>query len=89
MPKIEHALGIDTLQPGGPDTTNALGKELRAITVDRSGGPRPGAAAAFPVWKDFLFTLGTPPTGTSVSEDPGQLATNLRTTYTPNTPGQT
>ena len=86
VPRIEKALGLDGLRPGGPDTTNALGKQLRAITVNRSGGPRPGAEAAFSVWKDFLFTLGAPPTGTTLAEDPGQLATNVHTDYRPNTP---
>jgi hypothetical protein len=86
VPRIEHALGLDGLRPGGPDTTNDLGKQLRAIIVNRSGGPRPGAEAAFSVWKDFLFTLGAPPTGTTLAEDPGRLATNVRTMYAPDTP---
>ena len=86
VPRIEKALGLDGLRPGGPDTTNDRGKQLRAITVNRSGGPRPGAEAAFSVWKDFLFTLGAPPTGTTLAEDPGQLATNVHTDYRPNTP---
>ncbi|MEE3922304.1 hypothetical protein V2I01_40550 [Micromonospora sp. BRA006-A] len=34
----------------GPDTTNDLGKQPRAVTVE-PGGPRPGADAAFAVWK--------------------------------------
>jgi hypothetical protein len=86
VPRMEEALGLSALRPGGPDTTNDLGKQLRAITVNRSGGARPGAAAAFAVWKDFLFTLGAPPTGTTLSEDPGRLATNTGTVYAPNTP---
>jgi hypothetical protein len=86
VPRIEHALGLDGLKPGGPDTTNTLGNQLRAITVNRSGGPRPGADASFAVWKDFLFGLGAAPTGTSLAEDPGQLATNTQTAYTPNAP---
>jgi hypothetical protein len=86
VPRIEKTLGLDGLRPGGPDTTNDRGKQLRAITVNRSGGPRPGAEAAFSVWKDFLFTLGAPATGTTLAEDPGQLATNVHTDYRPNTP---
>jgi hypothetical protein len=86
VPRIEEALGLSSLRPGGPDTTNDLGKQLRAVTVNRSGGPRPGATAAFAVWKDFLFTLGAPPTGTTLAEDPGRLATNTGTVYAPNTP---
>ncbi len=86
VPRIEKALGLDGLKPGGPDTTNPLGKQLRTITVNRSGGTRPGAEASFAVWKDFLFGLGAPPTGTTLAEDPARLATNSRTSYTPNTP---
>jgi hypothetical protein len=86
VPRIEQALGLTGLRPGGPDTTNDLGKQLRAITVERSGGPRPGAEAAFAVWKDFLFTLGAPPSGTALSQDPGRLATNVGTVYVPNAP---
>jgi hypothetical protein len=86
VPVIQQALGLSGLRPGGPDTTNDLGKQLRAIVVNRSGGSRPGAEAAFPVWKDFLFSLGAPATGTSLAEDPGQIATNVRTRYVPDTP---
>jgi hypothetical protein len=86
VPRIEQALGLSSLRPGGPDTTNDLGKQLRAITVNRTGGARPGAEAAFAVWKDFLFTLGAAPTGTTLAEDPARLATNLRTVYAPNSP---
>ncbi len=86
VPRIEQALGLDGLKPGGPDTTNAQGKQLRDITVNRTGGARPGAEASFAVWKDFLFTLGAPPTGTGLPANPGVLATNSRTTYAPNTP---
>jgi hypothetical protein len=86
VPRIERALGLDGLKPGGPDTTNARGRQLRAITVNRSGGPRPGAEAAFPFWKDFLFGFGAAPTGTGLAKDPGRLATNAHTVYTPNAP---
>ena len=60
VPRIQVALGLAGLTPAGPDTTNDLGKQLRAITVNRSGGPRPGADAAFAVWKDFLFSHRAP-----------------------------
>lgn len=88
VPRIEHALGLDGLKPGGPDTTNALGKQLRAITVNRTGGPRPGADAAFSVWKDFLFTLGAPQSGTTLAQNPGQVATNVFTRYAPDAPAE-
>jgi hypothetical protein len=86
VPRIENALGLTNLTPGGPDTTNDLGKQLRAITVNLTGGQRPGAAASFPVWKDFLFTLGVANTSTDLAANPGLVATNVGTVYTPNTP---
>jgi hypothetical protein len=86
VPKIEHALGLDALRPGGPDTTTALGKQFRSIVVNRSGGPRPGAEQAVPVWKDFLFTLVTTTAGTTLAQNPGPLATNVGTRYEPNAP---
>ncbi|MET8833307.1 hypothetical protein ABZV78_05245 [Micromonospora sp. NPDC004540] len=86
VPRIQVALGLAGLKPGGPDTTNDLGKQLRAITVERSGGPRPGADAAFAIWKDFLFSITTTDGGDSPAQRPGQLATNLLTRYSPNSP---
>ncbi|MFI7492195.1 hypothetical protein ACIBXA_27835 [Micromonospora echinaurantiaca] len=86
VPRIQLALGLAGLTPTGPDTTNDLGKQLRAITVNRSGGPRPGADASFAVWKDFLFAISTTSGGDSPAERPGQLATNLFTRYAPNSP---
>ncbi|MEU1969111.1 hypothetical protein ABZ541_28880 [Micromonospora sediminicola] len=86
VPRIQVALGLAGLTPTGPDTTNALGKQLRAVTEARSGGPRPGADAAFAVWKDFLFGIATTDGGDSPAQRPGQLATNLFTRYTPNQP---
>jgi len=86
VPRIQAALGLLGLTPTGPDTTNDLGKQLRAITINRSGGPRPGAAAAFAVWKDFLFGLAVPSGGDSPSQRPGQLSTNVFTVYAPNAP---
>jgi len=87
VPVIEARLGLIGLTPTGPDTTNDLGKQLRAITINRSGGVRPGAVASFAAWKDFLFGIAVPAsTGTSTAENPGQIAQNLRTVYQPNTP---
>ncbi|MFI5837865.1 alpha/beta hydrolase family protein [Micromonospora sp. NPDC051300] len=86
VPRIQVATGLAGLTPTGPDTTNALGRQLRAVTVNRSGGPRPGADAAFAVWKDFLFGIATTDGGDSPAQRPGQLATNLFTRYTPNQP---
>lgn len=86
VPRIQEELGLDGLVPGGPDTTNARGKQLRAITVNRSGGQRPGAETAFASWKDFLFTLVAQQNGPSLSESPSQVSTNLHTRYAPNEP---
>ncbi|MEU8163561.1 alpha/beta hydrolase family protein [Micromonospora parva] len=87
VPRIQVALGLAGLTPTGPDTTTERGKQLRAITVNRSGGPRPGADAAFAVWKDFLFSISVPTSsGNSPAQQPGQLSTNLLTRYTPNSP---
>jgi hypothetical protein len=86
VPRIQAALGLIGLSPVGPDTTNDLGNQLRAVTINRSGGPRPGADAAFAVWKDFLFGIAVPSGGDSPSQRPGQLSTNLFTVYRPNSP---
>ncbi|MFG2001824.1 hypothetical protein ACGFNU_22000 [Spirillospora sp. NPDC048911] len=85
VPKIQRALGIDSLAPGATDIASPLGRQFRAITVNRSGGQRPAADRAFSYWKDFLFSQGAAAEGT-VAEAPGQLATNLRTRYAPNAP---
>lgn len=85
VPRIQMRLGLVGLSPG-KDTTNELGNQLREITINRSGGPRPGTAAAFAYWKDFLFAISTTAGGDSPAERPGQLATNLSTVYSPNSP---
>ncbi|HEV7978250.1 hypothetical protein [Amycolatopsis sp.] len=86
VPKIQQALGMTELKPGGPDTLNPKGAQLRAITVNQTGGVRPGADTAFAYWKDFLFSLGAPSEGDTLAQDPGQIATNLFTRYRPDTP---
>jgi hypothetical protein len=86
VPPIEQALGLTGLTPTGPDTTNDLGKQFRAIVANRTGGTRPGFAPSFALWKDYVFSLGAPAAGTTLAQDPGQLATNLRTRYTPDSP---
>ncbi|MEO6088536.1 MAG: hypothetical protein ABIQ18_36030 [Umezawaea sp.] len=81
VPRIQAGLGLTGLTPGGPDTTNDVGKQFRSVVVQQSGGARPGDTAAFAYWKDFLFGLGAPSTSTQLSQDPGRLATNLDTRY--------
>jgi hypothetical protein len=87
VPQIQGALGIGTITPLAPEPANDLGRQLRAITVERSGGPRPGTAGSFAFWKNFLFSIAVPTsTGTTPAETPGQLATNAGTVYSPNSP---
>nr|MBA2699951.1 hypothetical protein [Nocardioidaceae bacterium] len=86
VPVIRQRLGLSGLKPGGVDTTNELGKQLRSITTNLTGGERPGADQAFAVWKDFLFTLYTPDNGGPLRQNAGRLAQNVDTTYAPNAP---
>jgi pimeloyl-ACP methyl ester carboxylesterase len=85
VPVIEQRLGLAGLKPG-QNPTNELGSQLQAITVQQSGGPRPGANASFSIWKDFLFSLWTPDNGGTLAQNPGRLSQNLFTQYTPNSP---
>ncbi|MCW2938169.1 MAG: hypothetical protein JWN00_1154 [Actinomycetia bacterium] len=85
VPSIEQALGLAGLTPAH-DTTNDLGKQFRSIVINRTGGPRPGAVPSFAFWKDFVFSLGAPAAGTTLAQNPGQLATNVGTVYAPNSP---
>ncbi|RKN37842.1 alpha/beta hydrolase family protein [Micromonospora endolithica] len=86
VPRIQVALGITGITPTSPSITNERGRQLRDITVNRSGGPRPGTDASFAIWKDFLFGISVTDGGDSPAQRPGQLATNLLTRYRPNSP---
>jgi hypothetical protein len=86
VPQIQVTLGLAGLAPVGPDTLTERGKQLRAITIERSGGPRPGADPSFAVWKDFLFFIALPSGIDTLAGDPGRIAQNLLTYYQPNTP---
>ncbi|SDY37533.1 hypothetical protein SAMN05444365_10250 [Micromonospora pattaloongensis] len=86
VPRIQSRLGLDALTPTAPEPTTARGRQFRAIVVERSGGPRPGADAAFATWKNFLFAIGTTAAGDSPAQRPDQLATNLFTRYRPGSP---
>jgi pimeloyl-ACP methyl ester carboxylesterase len=87
VPRIWARLGLTGLAPGGPDTTNDLGKQFRSIVINRSGGPRPGAEQAFAYWYAFLFRQTAPTnTGETLAEDPGRISTNVFTWYRPNSP---
>jgi hypothetical protein len=87
VPKIEAALGLTGITPGG-SPTNALGLQYRSIIINRTGGPRPGAENAFSFWYSiaFPFTLWSPDNGGTLAQNPGRVATNVRTVYSPNTP---
>lgn len=85
VPQIQTALGLVGLQPG-LDTTNELGNQLRDVTINLTGGPRPGAVNSFAIWKDFLFTLASPDNGGTLAQNAGRVATNVAKTYTPNAP---
>ena len=91
VPRIERALGIDGILPGG-EPRNDLGRQFRAIVVNRTGGTRPGTDASFAAWYSvgFAFTLWNSlwPSGGggSVAEDPLRLATNVGTDYQPSRP---
>jgi hypothetical protein len=85
-----YPIPADYLTTAVPRIKAALGQaglaQLRAIAVNRSGGSRPGAEAAFALWQDFLFSIAVPGPGDTPAQSPGQLATNLFTRYSPNTP---
>lgn len=81
VPIIKERLGI----AAGPPN-NELGEQFLAIVIEQSGGPRPGAEAAFEVWKDFLFSLPTPDDGLGLAFNPGRVATNVDTDYEPDAP---
>ena len=87
LPQIYAGLG---LAPGDPAVPTPAGQQLRAATVLDSGGERPGAAASFSFWKDFLFGLGVPSADPSpvqgVALDPGLVAGNVDTDYAPDSP---
>ncbi|WP_433263318.1 hypothetical protein ACQPZF_31870 [Actinosynnema sp. CS-041913] len=79
VPRLKAELGLD----GVP---NERGAQFAQVVINRTGGARPGAQAAFGLWKDFLFDLAAGGRGDRLAADPLQLATNVATRYTPNTP---
>ncbi|MBB5955949.1 hypothetical protein FHS29_002530 [Saccharothrix tamanrassetensis] len=79
VPRIKANLGLD-------GTPTERGTQFSRVVVDRSGGERPGGRAAFTHWKDFLFDLASVGAGDDLATNPLQLATNVLTRYTPNTP---
>jgi hypothetical protein len=86
VPQIQLTLGLAGLTPLNSASLTDRGRQLRAITIERSGGPRPGAVPAFALWKDYLFGIAAPTGGDTLATDPGRIAQNLLTYYQPNTP---
>jgi len=86
VPQIQRRLGLDGLTPTAPEPANGLGRQFRDIVIDRTGGARPGAAAAFAYWKDYLFGLSSSTPGGTLAQDPARIATNVKTVYRPSTP---
>ncbi|MEU8360148.1 hypothetical protein AB0C27_29465 [Nonomuraea sp. NPDC048882] len=82
VPRIKERLGLT----GGADPAGDPGRQFRSIVVELGGGERPGAAAAFAYWQDFLFGLAGPDGGGPLAEEPGRVATNRGTVYRPATP---
>jgi fermentation-respiration switch protein FrsA (DUF1100 family) len=87
LPRIYDGLGM---APRDPTATTPAARQLRATTVLRSGGERPGANASFGFWKDFLLALSVRDTAPSpvdgVAADPALVAGNLETDYAPDAP---
>lgn len=84
VPQLLDRLGLSGLAPG-EQPTNPLGRQFQAITVQRSGGERPGAGAAFSYWaNNGLFLLDLPDDGGPLANNPMRVAHNLPTRYSPN-----
>jgi hypothetical protein len=77
VPQINAALGTSTLSLASREPTNDLVQQWRAIVTNRSGGDRPGTAAAFAFWKNTLFALTTPaavaPDDATIAQVPGLI----------------
>lgn len=86
VPRIQQTLGLVGTTPQQPAIGDPRGEQLRAVTTELSGGPRPGSDRAFAVWKDFLFTVYSPDNGGSLAQNPGRVASNLGVSYTPDSP---
>jgi pimeloyl-ACP methyl ester carboxylesterase len=74
VPAVQAALG-----PAYPFVLNQWGEQLRGVTQNISGGPRPEFATSFIVWGNFLFTVGV--TGGDIGVAPGNVQDNSDTVY--------
>src|SRR3989454_1339630 len=62
VPAVQAALGAPY-----PFVLNARGQQLRDVTQNISGGPRPAFNVSFQVWGNFLFTVGVTGGGIGVA----------------------
>jgi pimeloyl-ACP methyl ester carboxylesterase len=74
VPGVKSALG-----PAYPLALNAQGLNLRGVTQNISGGPRPAFETSFAVWGNFLFTVGV--TGGDIGVAPGNVQDNRDAVY--------
>ena len=74
VPVVKAVLGAPY-----PFVLNARGQQLRDVTQNISGGPRPAFSVSFQVWGNFLFTVGV--TGGDIGVAPGNVQDNSDTVY--------
>ena len=70
----------------GPPS-NALGEQFRAVVIEQSGGPAPGRRRPRSSrGRTSCSALPTPDDGLPLAFNPGRVATNVDTDYTPDVP---
>src|SRR3989441_8701183 len=74
VPAVQAALGAPH-----PFVLTARGQQLRDVTQNISGGPRPAFNVSFQVWGNFLLTVGV--TGGRSRAAPGNVQDNSDTVY--------
>jgi hypothetical protein len=74
VPSVKAALGSFY-----PFVLNAQGRNLRGVTQNVSGGPRPDFNTSFALWGNFLFTVGV--TGGDIGVAAGNVQDNSATVY--------
>ena len=74
VPGVQAALGAPY-----PSILTPAGMQLRDVTQNISGGPRPAFNTSFFFWGNFLFTVGV--TGGDIGVAPGNVQDNGDTVY--------
>src|SRR5881296_1109062 len=74
VPGVKAVLGAPY-----PGALSIQGQQLRGVTQNISGGPRPAFNTSFAVWGNFLFTVGV--TGGDIGVAPGNVQDNRDTIY--------